>query len=74
MSKIPYGTFLAWNAAGGALWAGGFVLLGYAAGSQYQTVAHNASIAGFGLLAVVLVVIAVRVVRSRRRERAGSAA
>ncbi len=74
MSKIPYGTFLAWNAAGGALWAGGFVLLGYAAGSQYQTVAHNASIFGFALLAVVLVVIAVRVIRARRRDRAGSAA
>ncbi len=27
MSRIPYGTFLAWNAAGGALWATAFVLL-----------------------------------------------
>ncbi len=32
MSRIPYSTFLAWNAAGGALWASAFVLLGYAAG------------------------------------------
>ena len=74
MSRIPYRTFLAWNAAGGALWAGGFVLLGYAAGSQYQTVAHNASLFGIALLVLVAVFIGVKVARSKKREHADSAA
>ncbi len=66
MSRIPYAKFLAWNAAGGALWASAFVLLGYAAGSQYQRVAHNASLFGIGLLALIAAVIALKVIRSRR--------
>ena len=67
MSGVPYRKFLVWNAAGGALWAGGFVMLGYAAGSQYQAVAHNASVFGIGLLALVAVVVAWKVWRNRRR-------
>ena len=35
MSGFSYPKFLTWNAAGGILRATGFVLLGYAAGSQY---------------------------------------
>ena len=66
MSGIPYGSFVAWNAAGGLIWATAFVLLGYAAGSQYERVAHNGTLAGLALLAVVAVVVAVKVVRSRR--------
>ena len=68
MSRVPYRKFLAWNAAGGTLWAAGFVMLGYAAGSQYQTVAHNASLAGIGLLALVVAVVAIKVWRNRRRD------
>ncbi|MDQ1635574.1 MAG: hypothetical protein QOJ32_2383 [Frankiaceae bacterium] len=66
MSGIPYGRFLAWNAAGGLIWATAFVLLGYAAGSQYERVAHNGTLAGLILLAVIAVVVTVKVVRSRR--------
>ncbi len=65
MSGIPYGSFLAWNAAGGLIWATAFVLLGYAAGSQYERVAHNGTLAGLILLAIIAVVVAVKVVRSR---------
>ena len=74
MSHIPYGKFLAWNAAGGALWAGAFVLLGYVAGSQYQRVAHNATLFGLGLLAVVVIVIVAKKLHSRQKAKAGSAA
>ena len=74
MSRIPYRTFLAWNALGGTLWAGAFVMLGYAAGSQYRTVAHNASLVGIALLVVVAAVVAVKVVRGRRRDHAASSA
>ena len=66
MSRIPYGTFLAWNALGGLLWGGGFVLLGYAAGSQYKRVAHNATWFGLALLALVIAVVVTRIVRKRR--------
>ncbi len=65
MSGIPYGSFLAWNAAGGLIWSTAFVLLGYAAGSQYERVAHNGTLAGLILLAIIAVVVAVKVVRSR---------
>ncbi len=68
MSRIPYGTFLAWNAAGGALWATAFVLLGYAAGSQYQRVAHNATLFGIGLLLVIAAVLVVKKLRSRSKD------
>ncbi len=33
MSHVDYSTFLAYNVAGGALWGGGFVLLGYLGGA-----------------------------------------
>ena len=72
MSRIPYSTFLAWNAAGGVLWATAFVLLGYAAGSQYQRVAHNASLFGIALLLLIAVLIVVKKLRSRSKASAGS--
>jgi membrane-associated protein len=36
-SKMPYRTFLAWNAAGGIIWGTGFVVLGYLAGNSYKS-------------------------------------
>ena len=74
MSHIPYGKFLAWNAAGGALWAGAFVILGYVVGSQYQRVAHNATLFGLGLLVLVVVVIVAKKLHSRQKAKAGSSA
>ncbi|MDP9073987.1 MAG: bifunctional DedA family/phosphatase PAP2 family protein [Actinomycetota bacterium] len=65
MSGMRYRTFAAYNVAGGALWASGFVLLGYAGGSSYrhvEAVAKRASL----LLLVVVVVIAVIVGFGRR--------
>ncbi len=67
MSRVPYRTFLAWNLAGGALWAMAFVLLGYAAGSQYQRVAHNATLFGIGLLVLIAAVIVLKRVRAKRQ-------
>jgi undecaprenyl-diphosphatase len=52
-SQMPYRTFLRWNALGGLLWATGFVLAGYFAGSSYALVARWA-----GNATVVLVVLA----------------
>ena len=66
ISHVPYRSFAAWNIAGGTMWASGFVLLGYAAGSRYQRVAHNVTLFGLGLLLAVVLLIAVKKVRARR--------
>jgi membrane protein DedA with SNARE-associated domain/membrane-associated phospholipid phosphatase len=59
MSRMPYRTFLPWNAAGGIIWAPGFVFLGYLAGRSYQQVERIAGRASLVLLLVVVVVGAV---------------
>ena len=59
MAEMPYRTFLAYNAAGGALWAGGFVLAGYFAGSSWQRVEHIAGRASLVLALLVVLVAAV---------------
>jgi undecaprenyl-diphosphatase len=71
MSGIPYLRFLAFNVAGGVVWATGFILLGYAVGSQYPTVEKHATQVGWAVLG--LVVVAVVVVRLRHRHAAGNA-
>ena len=40
-ARMPYLTFLAYNAAGGVCWGVGFVLLGYLAGNSYQRIAKT---------------------------------
>lgn len=69
LSRMPYRTFLAWNAAGGMLWGVGFTLLGYLAGASYQKLEAYAGDLSWVVLGVVAVVVLVLVVRHRRRER-----
>ncbi len=69
MAHMPYRTFLMWNVAGGALWAGGSVLLGYLAGKSWSVVASRLSLAGYGAAAVVALVAVGLVVRHRRAAR-----
>lgn len=59
MAGLDYRRFAAYNAAGGALWATGFVLLGYAAGSGWRRVERIAGRASLILLLMVGVVAAV---------------
>lgn len=66
MSRLPYPRFLAWNVAGGSIWAAGFVLIGYLAGSQYQRIEHYANYIGIGLLVVLVAIFLIR-----RHRRAG---
>jgi membrane protein DedA with SNARE-associated domain/membrane-associated phospholipid phosphatase len=56
MSRMPYRTFLPWNATGGIIWAPGFVFLGYLAGSSYRQVERIAGRASLLLLVLVVVV------------------
>ena len=59
LSRMPYRTFLPWNAIGGLIWAPGFVLLGYEAGGSYHRVAEWAGRASTVLLILVILVVAV---------------
>jgi membrane protein DedA with SNARE-associated domain/membrane-associated phospholipid phosphatase len=59
MARMRYRTFAAYNAAGGAVWATGFVLLGYVAGTGWRRVEHTAGRASLLLLVVLAVVGAV---------------
>jgi membrane-associated protein len=64
---MPYGSFLAWNLAGGVLWATGFVLVGFAAGPAWRTAERVAGRAGLVLLGVIVAGAAVAVLVRRRR-------
>jgi membrane-associated protein len=63
-SRMPYGRFLLFNAAGGLVWGVGFVLLGYLAGNSYETVAKTA---GKDIAAVIAVVAVAALVVWRLR-------
>jgi membrane protein DedA with SNARE-associated domain len=54
MSRMPYGRFLVFNAAGGLVWGVGVTLLGYFAGASYDGLAHLLGQIS-ALLAVVVV-------------------
>lgn len=64
MAGVPYRTFLAYNAAGGALWAGGFVLAGYLAGGSWHQVERAAGRASL-LLALLVAIAAVIALTAR---------
>ncbi|MEE4546583.1 DedA family protein [Streptomyces sp. V4-01] len=69
ISRMPYRTFLLFNAAGGIVWGTGFTLLGYFAGSAYQKVERTAGTAVAVVVAVIVVAaFVVWHVRRRRRE------
>jgi membrane-associated protein len=68
-SRMPYRRFLAFNAAGGLIWAAGFTLLGYLVGAGYHTVENIAGRASEVILALVILAVIVFVIRRRRRER-----
>jgi len=67
MSRMPYQRFLPWNALGGLVWATGFVVLGYLAGSQYQRLERYANYIGLALLAAIAGYFLLRRTRRSRR-------
>lgn len=64
MSGMAYGRFLVFNVLGGVVWAGGFVLLGYAAGNAWRSAAHVAARAS-AVLAALLALIGMAVLAAR---------
>jgi membrane-associated protein len=69
-TRLPYRTFLVYNALSAVLWGVGYCLLGYAAGSAYaaieRTVGTGVAIA---IAAVVLGAVVFWLVRRHRRDR-----
>ena len=68
MSGVRYSKFLIWNALGGTIWAVGYVLIGYLAGSQYQRIEKYANYLG---IAVVLLIVVFLLVRHHRTKTHG---
>jgi undecaprenyl-diphosphatase len=75
LARMPYRSFLFFNALGGTIWGVTFVSIGYAAGASWQHVASTASTVGLivvGSLAVLVIAfIIVRRRRIRREEAVG---
>jgi len=59
-AEMRYPRFLVYNAAGGIVWGGGVVLLGYLAGDSYaaveRTVGRGAALAAAAIVVVALIV------------------
>jgi membrane protein DedA with SNARE-associated domain len=70
MSGMRYRTFFVWNVTGGAIWAPGCVLLGYAFSTSLAVVGRTLTWAPFALIGVVGLGYLLLHLRKRRRERA----
>ena len=68
LSGMRYRTFLFFNAVGGIAWGTTFVLIGYAAGNAYATVARTIGTYSLVIVGVVGVAIVMFVVIRRRQE------
>ncbi len=67
-SKMRYGTFLLYNAAGGIAWAAGFALLGYFASASWHVLERWVSWTSLAVLGVVVAAGIVVWLRRRRRQ------
>jgi membrane protein DedA with SNARE-associated domain len=54
ISRLPYPTFLLFNAIGGIAWATAAAIVGYIAGGSYRAAEQRVSIFGVGVLALVV--------------------
>lgn len=66
LSRMPYPRFLAFNAAGGAIWGTTFVVLGFVAGNSYDRIAKDV---GDGMAVAVAAIVVVALVVWKLRER-----
>ncbi|SCF09132.1 membrane protein DedA, SNARE-associated domain [Micromonospora viridifaciens] len=69
MSGLARGRFTIANVAGGTLWAVTVAVLGYVFGASYRVLERRLGWSSEALLALVLLLVLVRVIRSRRAAR-----
>jgi membrane-associated protein len=74
MAKMPYRTFLPWNAAGGLLWGSGCVLLGYAFANALGAVERYLTWAPIAVIALLIAFLVWREITKRRKEKAEATA
>jgi len=67
-ARMPYRTFVIYNAIGGLIWGVGYCLLGYLAGSAYTVIEREVG-TGFAIAIAVLVLAALVVWGLRRHRR-----
>ena len=72
MSGMRYRTFLLWNAAGGILWGGGCVLLGYAFAGALHRVERYLTWGPLAAFAILVLAVVALEIRKRRRAGAGT--
>lgn len=65
-NHMPWGRFLGWNALGGTLWAGGYGLAAYWAGSRVESIEGPV---GITLAIIVAIVVVTAVVFLKRNEK-----
>jgi membrane-associated protein len=70
MGGMKYRTFIVWNVIGGAIWAPGCVLLGYAFSKSLDVVGKTLTWAPFAIIGVVAVCYLLLHLRKRKREKA----
>ncbi len=73
MSGMSYRHFVFWNVLGGTVWASGFTLLGYLAGTAWRQVEGTANTVSYIIFGVVVLAVAALVVYRRRRRRRSAA-
>lgn len=67
-ARMPYRTFVVYNAIGGVIWGVGYCLLGYLAGSAYAVIEREVGTGvAIAIAVLVLAVIAVLLLRRHRR-------
>ena len=71
-SRLRYPTFLVFNVLGAIAWVTVTALTGYIVGGSYRAAEHRLSLISFGILAVVVVVLAYHAARRSSRFRAWS--
>ena len=72
-SRMPYRTFIVWNATGGLLWGTAVVVAGYLAGASYARVEQAIGRDG-ALVALAVAVVAFVLWRVQRHRRGGDGA
>jgi len=70
MARMPYRTFLPWNATGGILWGSGCVLLGYAFANALGAVERYLTWAPIVVIVLLIAYFIYREISKRRKEKA----